>query len=237
MCTAFCLAPVLSHPVERESVLPWRVSGEKPVRPRPRPLCCVRCLQPSQASCPQNPSSGTPPCAVTGRPQRAGLVSVHLVTCPLPARAPNREVDPRGGGGLRVGGALQAGSLRSGLGVEAQGEGRGRAQGACVSRGDQWLIPTEQRLPLQSSVLRARLLWDQWVGVRGGHPGRGHWDPGGFSACVPVWAPGSSLDLRWLPSSWLAFLAGALSQREKGGRLLRAQPTRASQSPFGAGHS
>ena len=96
------------------------------------------------------------------------MVSPHLVTCPLPSRAPNREVDPGGGAGLRVGGALQAGSLRSGLGVGALGEGRGRPQGARVSRGDQWLIPTEQRLPLQSSVLRARLLWDQWVGVRGG---------------------------------------------------------------------
>lgn len=142
---------VLSHPVGRESVLPWRVSGESPLRLRPRPLYRGPVSAAQQASRFQDPNSVAPPlCGDRTTPEgRLGVPTPGHV--PPAPKNPQPEGGPRGRGpGLRVGGALQAGSLRSGLGVGARGEGQGRPQGARASRRDQWLVPMEQRLPLQS---------------------------------------------------------------------------------------
>lgn len=129
MCTAFCLAPVLSHPVGQESVLPWRVNGENPVRPWPRPLYRIRCLQPSQASCPQNRSSVTPPlCGDRTTPEgRRGVSAPGHVSPALKS--------PQPGGGPRGRGRPESGRGSAGRKSEKWPGGGGSGGGPGASPG------------------------------------------------------------------------------------------------------
>lgn len=151
---------------------------------------------------------------------------------PCPQESPTGRWTPGAGSGLRERGSAGRKSEQW-PGGGGSGGGLGTSPGCLCVGGRPGAHP--HGAEAASPVLSARLLWDQRVGVRGGRPGQGCRDPGGFNTRVPAWAPGSSLDLCWPPSGRPAFLASAHSQREKGGGLLGAQPTHASQSPFGAG--
>lgn len=61
-------------------------------------ILCTRVwgLEPNQASRAQNLSSVTPPLCRDRTTSEGRLGVPHLVTCPLPPRVPNREVDPGG---------------------------------------------------------------------------------------------------------------------------------------------